>query len=189
MSSLRVVRAPCPSPTPAAESACLDAFEKELDYIHRTLRRLGTPVWDVDDLAVEVFLVLRRAWSDYDPDRPLRPFLFGISYRIASVHRRTCKRRREVAFGSVSGLVEVEHPGPGPDGALQRKQAIALVRAALEQVPLLRRTVLIMHEIDEVPVGEVARVLGMSPFTVYTRLRKARRELEVALRRLAKLAR
>jgi RNA polymerase sigma-70 factor (ECF subfamily) len=182
MASLRVVRCPSRSPTPAAENACLDAFEKELDYVHRTLRRLGAPVWDVDDLALEVFLALRRSWSDYDPDRPLRPFLFGIVYRIASVHQRKCRRRREVAFGSV----EVEHPGPGPDDALQKKQAIALVQAALERIPLLRRTALIMHDIDEVPVGEVARLLGISPFTVYSRLHKARRELEAALRRLVK---
>jgi DNA-directed RNA polymerase specialized sigma24 family protein len=107
----RVVGSPSRSPTRAAETACLDAFEEELDYIHRTLRRLGTPVWDVDDLALEVFLALRRSWRDYDPDRPRRPFLFGISYRVASVYQRTCRRRREVACD----VVEVAHPGPGPD--------------------------------------------------------------------------
>jgi RNA polymerase sigma-70 factor (ECF subfamily) len=146
------------------------------------LRRLGTPAGDVEDLALEVFLVLRRSWTDYDSGRPLRPFLFGISYRVASVHRRTCRRRREVEFG----LLEVEHGGPGPDDALQKKQAIALVRAALERIPLPRRTAMIMHEIDEVPVDEVARVLGVSRFTVYSRLRKARRELSAVLRRLVK---
>jgi DNA-directed RNA polymerase specialized sigma24 family protein len=65
----------------------------------------------VDDLALEVFLALRRSWRDYDPDRPRRPFLFGISYRVASVYQRTCRRRREVACD----VVEVAHPGPGPD--------------------------------------------------------------------------
>jgi RNA polymerase sigma-70 factor (ECF subfamily) len=180
--SLRVVGSPPPPPTAAADTACVDAFEKELDYVHRTLRRLGTAACDVDDLALEVFLALRRSWSDRDPDRPLRPFLFGISYRIVSVYQRTCRRRREVAFD----LVDIEHPGPGPDDALERKQAVALVQAALERIPLLRRTALIMHEIDEVSVGEVARVLGLPLFTVYSRLRKARRELEAALRRLVK---
>lgn len=180
--SSRVVRSPSLSPTPALQHSCLEAFENELAYIHRTLRRLGTPLEDVEDLALEVFLVLRRSWSDYDVGRPIRPFLFGISYRIASVHRRTCRRRREVALD----LLDVEHGGPGPDEALQKKQAIALVQAALERIPLPRRTALIMHEIDELPVGEVARALGIAPFSVYSRLRKARKELNAAVRRLVK---
>ena len=125
---------------------------------------------------------MRRCWDDYDPTRPLRPFLFGISFRIASAYER--KRRREVAFG----VVEVGDAGPGPDDALQSKQARALVIAALERIPLPRRAVLVMHDIDDVPVSQVAAVLDIPLFTVYSRLRKARRELEAAIRRMLKEA-
>ena len=180
MSHLRLV--PSLTPRPNADEACLDAFQKELDYVYRTLRRLGTAASEVDDLAQEVFLALRRCWNDYDQDRPLRPFLFGISFRIASAYER--KRRREVAFG----VVEVGDMGPGPDDALQNKQARALVLAALERIPLPRRAVLVMHDIDDVPVSEVAAALDIPLFTVYSRLRKARRELEAAIRRMLKEA-
>ena len=37
---------------------------------------------------IEFFLALRRCWNDYDQERPLRPFLFGISFRIASAYER-----------------------------------------------------------------------------------------------------
>jgi RNA polymerase sigma-70 factor (ECF subfamily) len=178
VSHLRLV--PSPARRPDADEACLDAFQKELDYVYRTLRRLGTAASEVDDLAQEVFLALRRCWTTYDPDRPLRPFLFGISFRIAAAHER--KRRREVAFG----IVEVGDAGPGPDDALVSKQARALVLAALERIPLPRRAVLVMHDIDDVPVSEVALALEIPLFTVYSRLRKARRELEAAIRRMMK---
>ena len=162
--------------------ACLDAFQKELDYVYRTLRRLGTSPSEVEDLAQEVFLALRRSWTEYDPSRPLRPYLFGIAFRIASAYQR--KSSREVAFG----IVELSEAGPGPDEALQTKQARALVLAALERIPLPRRAVLVMHDIDDVPVGEVAAVLAIPLFTVYSRLRKARRELEAAVKRMLKEA-
>jgi RNA polymerase sigma-70 factor (ECF subfamily) len=178
VSHLRLV--PSPSPGLSADEACLDAFQRELDYVYRTLRRLGTAPSEVDDLAQEVFLALRRSWNDYDPERPLRPYLFGIAFRIASAYER--KRRREVAFG----VVEVGDAGPGPDDAVQSKQARALVLAALERIPLPRRAVLVMHDIDDVPVGQVAAVLDIPMFTVYSRLRKARRELEAAVRRMLK---
>lgn len=178
MSHLRLV--PSPAPGATADEACLAAFQQELDYVYRTLRRLGTTPSEVDDLAQEVFLALRGCWAAYDASRPLRPYLFGIAFRIASAYER--KRRREVAFG----VVEIGDIGPGPDDALQNKQARALVLAALERIPLARRAVLVMHDIDDVPVRDVASVLDIPLFTVYSRLRKARRELEAAIRRMLK---
>jgi len=165
-----------------ADEASLDAFQRELDYVHRTLRRLGTTPSEVEDLAQEVFLVLRRAWSTYDPSRPLRPFLFGIAFRISAAHQR--KWKREVALE----VVEVPDGAPGPDDALVSKQARAVILAALERIPLLRRAVLVMHDIDGVPVEDAAAALGIPRFTAYSRLRKARRELETAVRRLTKEA-
>jgi RNA polymerase sigma-70 factor (ECF subfamily) len=162
----------------AIDEACLAAFQRELDYVYRTFRRLGTAPFEADDLAQDLFLVLRRSWSAYDPTRPLRPYLFGIAFRIAAAHRR--KRNREVAFG----IIEVSDAGPGPDEALRAKQSRALVLEALERIPLPRRAVLIMHELDDVPVAEVASVLSIPLFTAYSRLRKARRELASAMRRL-----
>jgi len=171
-----------PVPRMTSDEACLDAFQRELDYVYRTLRRLGTAASEVEDLAQDVFLALRGAWSQYDPSRPLRPYLFGIAFRIVSAQKR--KSRREVAIG----VVEVDDAAPGPDDLLQGKQARALVLAALERIPLPRRAVLVMRDIDEIPVDEVASVLEIPLFTAYSRLRKARRELEAAVRRLLKEA-
>jgi RNA polymerase sigma-70 factor (ECF subfamily) len=165
-----------------ADEACLDAFQRELAYIYRTLRRLGTASTEVDDLAQDVFLALRRSWTQYDPSRPLRPYLFGIAFRIASAYQR--KGRREVPFG----IVDVDDTRPGPDDVLQTKQARALVLAALERIPLPRRAVLVMRDLDEIPIDEVASVLAIPLFTAYSRLRKARRELQAAVRRTSKEA-
>ena len=163
---------------PRPASPCVSAFRIELEYVQRTLRRLGTDRSEVDDLTQEVFLVLHRRWSEYDPSRPLRPYLFGIALRIALAHQR--KRCREVMFGTV----ELGDDGPGPEDVLNTKQTHALLQAALLRIPLPRRTVLVMHELDLVPVTEVASALSIPLFTVYSRLRKARQELEVATRRI-----
>jgi RNA polymerase sigma-70 factor (ECF subfamily) len=158
------------------DNACLEAYQRELDYLMRTLQRLGVASEDLEDLAHEVFLVLRSTWRDYDPARALRPYLFGIAFRVASSHRR--RYWREVSFESVDG----QDLGPVPDQAVEASQARALVLAALQRLPLPRRVVLMMHELDEIPIREVASTLGIPLFTAYSRLRKARRELEAALR-------
>ena len=176
MSHLRLIASAAPAPT--ADELCLAAFQQEIDYLWRTLRRLGVPPSETEDLAQEVFLALRRSWREYDQSRPLRPYLFGIAFRLAAAQQR--KRVREVA----TGIGEVVDAAPGPDDALESKQARALVLAALERIPLPRRAVLVMHDIDHVAMTDVGKVLSIPLFTAYSRLRKARKELESAIRRL-----
>jgi len=159
----------------AGDDACLEAYQRELDYLLRTLRRLGVNAEDVEDLAQEVFLVLRRTWRQYDPTRALKPFLFGISFRIAASHRR--KRWREIPFA----MVDDTDRGPSADRTIEANQARAIVLEALNRIPLKRRAVLVMHDLDEIPVQDVAATLAIPLFTAYSRLRKARRELEAAV--------
>jgi RNA polymerase sigma-70 factor (ECF subfamily) len=168
---------PSPNLRDDGDEACLQAFQEQLDYIHRTLIRLGAARSDVDDLMQDVFLALRGAWGRCDKSRPLRPYLFGIAFRIVAAHRR--KRQREVPFG----IVEPFDPASNPDERLQSAQARRILLAALDQIPLPRRAVIILHELDDLPVAEIASVLKIPRFTVYSRLRKARRELAAALRR------
>jgi RNA polymerase sigma-70 factor (ECF subfamily) len=162
------------------DDACLEAYQSELDYLMRTLRRLGVDADDVEDLAHEVFLVLHRTWHAYDPTRALKPYLFGIAFRVAASHRR--KRWREVPFAMVDG----PDGGPAPDRAVEANQARAIVLEALNRIPLKRRAVLVMHDLDEVSVQDVAATLDIPLFTAYSRLRKARRELEAAVTHVQK---
>jgi RNA polymerase sigma-70 factor (ECF subfamily) len=155
----------------------LEAYQQEISYVFHALRWLGARPQEIEDLAQEVFIALRRSWPHYDSSRPLRPYLFGVAFRVVSMLRR--KRKREVTFASL----EIREGGPGPDEALQAKQARATVLRALERIPLRRRAVLVMHDLEEVPMRGVATALSIPLFTAYSRLRKARKELESAIRR------
>jgi RNA polymerase sigma-70 factor, ECF subfamily len=171
------------APRPAqmvGKDPVLEAYQQEITYVFHALRWLGARPQEVEDLAQEVFIALRRAWSRYDQSRPLRPYLFGVAFRVVSMQRR--KTRREVAFAQL----EIRDAGPHPDEMLQAKQARALVMRALEKIPLRRRAVLVMHDLEEVPMNQVASTLSIRLFTAYSRLRKARTELEAAIRRLGR---
>lgn len=174
IASAQPVVARLPSP---AEHACLEAYDRELDYLLATLRRLGARGTEAEDLAQEVFIVLHKNWPTIDTTRPLRPYLFGIAFRICAAHRR--RNRREIPLESF----EVSDDSANPETAMQRTEATARLRAALERLPLSRRAVVVMHDIDGVPVLEIAQALSMSRFGVYARLRKGRQELRAAVRR------
>jgi RNA polymerase sigma-70 factor (ECF subfamily) len=174
-----------PSPARVTSSSsppnhALEAYCLEFDYLCRSLQRLGVRQSDIEDLAHEVFLVLSRKWHDYDPSRPLRPYLFGIAFRIASQHRR--RQLREVPCD----VPEIADPQAQPDQALSAAEARALVLNALERIPLGRRAVFVMHDIDETPMRDIAKSLHLPLFTAYSRLRKARIEFERAVTVLQK---
>jgi RNA polymerase sigma-70 factor, ECF subfamily len=175
MGYLRLVHSTSSPPTP--RGACLTAFEKDLDYIFATLQRLGASPEEIEDLVQEVFVVLHRNWDEVDTSRPLRPYLFGVAYRVLCAHHR--RRAREIPYPDL----EVQDRATGPEGTLQSKQAIALLSAALEDLPVLRRAVVIMHDLDEVPIVDIARSLSITRFGAYARLRKGRKELAAAVRR------
>ena len=158
----------------------LEAYQQEITYVFHALRWLGARPQELEDLAQEVFIALRRAWARYDSSRPLRPYLFGVAFRVVSMQRR--KTKREVAFAEL----EIRDGGPYPDELVQAKQARAMVLRALERIPLRRRAVLVMHDLEEAPMAQVANTLSIPLFTAYSRLRKARTELEAAIRRFAK---
>jgi RNA polymerase sigma-70 factor (ECF subfamily) len=160
----------------AATDACLAAFQEKLEFIQGAFRSFGAAGDEIDDLVQECFIVLRGVWHQYDPGRELRPYLFGIAFRIAAGHHR--KRKREVPVG----LLRVHEDVLAPDELVQLKERHAILTAILERLPALRRVVFVMHEIEGTAMADVAVELSIPFFTTYSRLRKARREFEAATR-------
>ena len=173
---MRSVPAGLPSAPPQSE--CLGAFERELDYLFVTLQRMGASPAEIDDLLQDVFMILYRRWSTLDVTRPLRPWLFGVTYRVLRASRR--RRAREVLREDF----EIEDAGANPEESLRDQESLGMLSAALSRVPPARRRVVVMHDIEGVEISDIARGLSMTRFGVYTRLYKGRRELASALRRL-----
>jgi RNA polymerase sigma-70 factor (ECF subfamily) len=165
----------------ATDNGCIEAFDRELNYLFENLRRLGAAPREIEDLAQDVFVVLHRNWSTLDLSRPLRPYLFGVAFRVVCAHRR--RRAREIPHPSP----DAQDSGTSPEGLLDEKESISLLMAALDRVPLPRRAVLVMHDLDGVPVVDIARNLSITRFGTYARLRKARLELARAVERLMKV--
>jgi PAS domain S-box-containing protein len=140
---------------------CIDAFDGELDYVFASLRRLGSHPTQLEDLGHQVFLLLLRTWRGFSDRRSLRLHLFGLALRVMSRQRRPLVPLAE--------SLEDERP---------------LVLKAMDGVPLRRRAVLVLHELDRISLADIAATLSMSRVGVAVRLRKARRELVAALRHL-----
>jgi RNA polymerase sigma-70 factor (ECF subfamily) len=155
-------------------------FEEQFTYVWNSLRHFGVSACDLEDLVHEVFSRVHERLDEYDPSRPLRPWLFAFAFRVASAHRRLARHRAEV----LGTDVEAPDDGPPADQALMRREDVGLALDALDAIDLDRRAVFVLHELDEVPLPEVARALGIPAGTASSRLRLARRDFQEAIKRL-----
>jgi RNA polymerase sigma-70 factor, ECF subfamily len=154
-------------------------FERELGYVLETLRRLGVARADVEDMAHDVFVAVLKQLDVYDPSRPIKPWLFGFAFRIASQYRR--KARRVEALESPDRIVDA---GLGPDAEVEVARKRRMVQRALDEIELDRAAVFVLHDIDGCTGEEIARTLEIPLGTVYTRLRLAREDFAAKMRRL-----
>ncbi len=157
-----------------------DVYAREFDWVWHTLRRLGVAPRNLPDVTHDVFVVVHQRAHTFDPSRPLRPWLFGVAYRVARDHLALGRNRRE----SVDDAIEVTDPSPPQDQRVAESQARELVMVALQHLDLDRRVVFILHDIEEQPMPEIAAALDVPAKTLYARLKVAREQFTAAVRRL-----
>jgi RNA polymerase sigma-70 factor (ECF subfamily) len=161
---------------------CARAFEEQFDFVRRALLRHGVRKRDAEDLAQDVFLVMWRRWADYDLARPMRPWLSGIATRVAADHLKKRSTREEPHEG-----LDLQDARPEADDQLAAERSRQLVLKALAEVPAKHRALLVLHDLDDVSVDEIAAQLEVPRQTIYARLRRARVLFARVVRRLQSL--
>jgi RNA polymerase sigma-70 factor, ECF subfamily len=141
----------------------------------RWLAALGAPGADVEDLAQDVFLVVRRRLSDFDGRNPA-----GWLYRIARGQLR--QHRRRVAFRAASSAGEpvecdeVPNDAPGALAEMETKQKQELLDRLLSHMSEKRRVAFLLFEMQGYSGTEIAHILGVPVNTIKTRIHHARKD-------------
>jgi RNA polymerase sigma factor (sigma-70 family) len=158
-------------PGPASVDAFVDSLRPHLDAVARVARRFAPPS-DADDVAQEALLAAWRYRGRYRPDRgTFRAWLLAIvfteSRKAAGRRYRNEQLLTDLAHGLVSDARGDGRPPPDHE-ALERAIA-ALSRRQREVVGL--------YYFVDLPLDEVAAVLGVSPGTVKSALSEARNRI------------
>lgn len=160
-----------------------NAFLEHGAFIGRVVLRLMGDGPHVDDLVQETFIVAYKQREKFEGRSSLRTWLYGIASNLCLRQRRTLKR-----FSNFKLRLQEEAPPPSiePDATLEQKQDIARVHRALTQLNFKQREVFVLFELEELEGKEIAAMLDIAEGTVWTRLHKARKVFEVAMRRQSK---
>jgi RNA polymerase sigma-70 factor, ECF subfamily len=147
-------------------------------FVWRVLRSFGLSAADAEDAAQQVFMIATRKHEDIVPGRE-RSFVYGAALRVANNARRGLRRRREVPSDDHGEDVEPE--SAGPERSRELTQARGLLAEMLAQLPEKSRRVLVLAEMEQLEVPEIATLEGIPVGTAASRLRVARQQFRVLL--------
>jgi len=158
--------------------------------LDQLLRRYQVPVLhflqhrgpraDAEDLLQETFL---RVWTHldrYSRRWRFQTWLFTIARRVSSNGRR---RRQPAADDEALQAAPAARPGPA-EAVAEEESRRRLWQVAAGVLSEDETAALWLHYVEDLPVGEVAAVLGRPALVVKMQMFRARRKLLPALRRL-----
>lgn len=152
-------------------------FVEHADFVFRTCRHLGLDRAAAEDATQQVFLIAARK-SAVIPEGKERAFLFVTARNIVSNAQRTIVRRRE-DFAEVDVVDESQ----GPDQLLDQARARAIAERVLDGMELDLRVAFVLFEVEQLTFTEIAELLGIPRGTVASRVRRARDEFELRVKR------
>jgi RNA polymerase sigma-70 factor (ECF subfamily) len=76
-----------------------------------------------------------------------------------------------------SAPVQLPTPDDDPEGALGKLEVLKVLRSEIRGIPPLLRNVLVLRDVEELPVIDLAARLGITVDAVKSRLLRARAEL------------
>ena len=162
-----------PLATPGRAERLAGLFEAHSDLLYRLARRLTATADEARDLVQDTFLraaAARKALPAGHEEAWLVRVLVNIrrdQWRRAAVRRR---------------FHETEtNPHTGSDGEAELI-ARTTIWSALNHLPPRRRAVLVLHELEGLPIPTIASLLGIAAVTTRWHLAKARKDLARVLK-------
>ncbi|MEE3717202.1 sigma-70 family RNA polymerase sigma factor [Tumidithrix elongata RA019] len=132
----------------------------------------------LDDLVQETFL---RAWKGLGKFKQTAQFstwLYRITWNVACDRRRTLAqgRSRSVSVDDtqLENLSDLVSAKATPNTELMDMHYQDLVQRGLAELSLDHRTVLVLHDLEEIPQKEIAEILAVPIGTIKSRLFHAR---------------
>ena len=162
----------------AGDPSALNAFMTEIyPSIHRIIYRLaGVRGRDAhEDLVQTALEQVCRSIGSFEGRSRVTTFVFGICHRVVARSRRYDRVRSW--FRRDAEEATLPQGTAPPDELMDHAQSVVAARAALDQLGGEERSAFVLHEVEDLPLEEVAAALHCSTRTVKRRLRAAREKL------------
>lgn len=133
-----------------------------------------------EELFQEILLALWRSLPAFRGDSSVRTWVFRVAHNVAGSHvGRSARegRSREVPAEWVHGGA-----GVSPEETAGERESVEILNELIRGLKPLDRQIILLH-LEEVPQGEIARIVGLSRENVSTRVHRIRTALVEGMNR------
>jgi RNA polymerase sigma-70 factor (ECF subfamily) len=147
--------------------------------LHRYCARLTGSVIDGEDVVQDAIAKGLAALDTLQSATPLRAWLFRIAHNQAL----DLLRRRAVRVSEpIEAAEDIPDPeAPDPLETLMRQEAIRMAVSRFVELPVTQRSVVILKDVLDHSVQEIADLLGLTAFAVTAHLARGRAKLKAVL--------
>lgn len=135
---------------------------------------------DLEDVIQEVFVQVHKSLKDFRGQSKFSTWLHRVTVNVVLMHRRAARSRPVFADEPLGeGILHGEDVPPDEDA--ERRERVRAFARLLDRLADKKRIVFVLHELEGISPGEIAKIVGAPVLTVRTRLFYARREIEAML--------
>lgn len=158
-------------------------YQRHQHKVRSTLYQLCGPSL-LDDLAQEVFLRVWKGLPKLKHQDNFSTWLYRITWNVASDQRQSFAKQH--SFDSkLKSQAEINQVDVNKyhTSDLMQLHYQDLVQRGLEQLSFEHRSVLVLHDLEDIPQKEVAQILGLPAGTVKSRVFYARNSVRQFLQK------
>ena len=152
-----------------------ELFREHRQDVARLAQRMLGRKTDLEDIVQEVFLQVHRSIRDFRHGARFTTWLYRVTVNVVLMHRRSAKSRP--VFGDAPEHLAAVDQRPRADEQLEQQRRVQAFHRLLDRLSEKKRLVFVLHELEGLAPGEIAKIVGSPVLTVRTRLFYARREL------------
>ena len=146
--------------------------------VYRRMTALAGPgAPDLDDLVQIAAEQVFQSLSSFDGRSDLLTWVYTICYRVL-LRQRRWYRRWQARFTLQPQEPVVASDEPSAAARLEAREDVERLQRALARLSDKYRAAVVLCDLEELPVREVARIVGANELTVRSRLRDGRKQLQ-----------
>lgn len=149
-------------------------YDAEFSRVYRLACRFGVPGPEVEDVAQQVFVVAHRRLAEMEQVSNLRAWLRGITVKVIADHHRWRRVRRIKGWLVEAIYTEADAGQASPAREVEQAEMREQIADVLRTLSPKLRSVLVLADIEECSLAEVAEAVGAPVNTVRSRRRLAR---------------
>jgi RNA polymerase sigma-70 factor (ECF subfamily) len=157
-------------------------YERWFEDVVKWLYALGVPASDTEDLAQEVFLVVRRRLSSFEAGN-IAAWIYRITELTVRDHRRRAWFKNLISRRRDMDLSEFPYSGPSPERNYEQEESRQRFQRLIAAMSGKLRATFVLFEIEGYSGEEIAQIQDIPLGTVWTRLHHARKEFWKLVRR------